>query len=510
MSTLRFAASERTVMPRLAIATALLCISTTASAQSIAIDEFRPAIDSRGYLTLNASQTLGHGEMSFGLGSLQWGRKLLSFEAGPATYSVDNMISATLVAALGLHLGDVPLEVGASLPFTIMNGSRGPDALGDPNNPNDDKLYRLDGQGLGDVGIHLKARLARVGRFGFGAIGSLYVPTSASRDPFLGEAAVTPQLVGVADATFGAVRFAINAGIRFRRTTTFMDLGSGGAPATMGSITTSTALPAGVAAAWSVVPEKIELVGEVFGAIPVGQHHGYQSLEALGGVKVYLAKNSFLSLGAGRGLVPGEAGNPDFRAVIGIVFEPKAAQRMTGNVPDEDGTIAMGPPVKHDDGLGDRDNDGIFDKDDKCPDDPENYNGVDDEDGCPEQDRPMVVETESELVTLQPIEFEFDKAVLRTSAFPILKDVVKALNDNPTITLIEVQGHTDEQGNDGYNLDLSNRRAATVMKFLADSGIDARRLTSQGYGETQPVDLRHTQEAYKLNRRVAFIIKHRD
>lgn len=497
-------------MPRLAIATALLCVSTTAKAQSIAIDEFRPAIDSRGYLTLNASQTLGHGEMSFGLGSLQWGRKLLSFEAGPATYSVDNMISATLVAALGLHLGGVPLEVGASLPFTIMNGSRGPDALGDPNNPNDDKLYRLAGQGIGDFGFHVKAHLADAGRLGFGAIASLYVPTGASRDPFLGEAAATPQLVAIADATLGNVRLAINGGIRLRRTTTFMDMGSGGTPATMGSITTSTALPVGIAAAWGVVPEKIELVTEVFGAIPIGDHHGYQSLEALGGIKVYLAKNSFLSLGAGRGLVPGEAGNPDFRAVIGIVFEPKPAQRMSQNVPDEDGVIAMGPPVKHDDGLGDRDNDGIFDKDDKCPDEPENYNGVDDEDGCPEQDRPLAFESESEIVTLEPIEFEFDKAVLRPSAFPILKDVVKALDDNPAITLIEVQGHTDEQGNDAYNLDLSNRRAATVMKFLADGGIDARRLTSQGYGETQPVDPRHTQQAYKLNRRVAFVIKHRE
>src|SRR5215207_474450 len=110
-------------MPRLALALPVLCASSIASAQSIAIDEFRPAMDSRGYLTLNASQVLEHGDMSFGLGSLQWGHRLLSFENGPATYSVDNMISATLVAAFGINVG-VPLELGASLPFTIMNGSR--------------------------------------------------------------------------------------------------------------------------------------------------------------------------------------------------------------------------------------------------------------------------------------------------------------------------------------------------------------------------------------------------
>src|SRR5687767_14428695 len=167
-------------MPRLALALPALMIPATAAGQSIAIDEFRPAIDSRGYLTLNASQVLGHGEMSFGLGSLQWGHKLLSFENGPATYSVDNMVSATLVGALGLRIGAVPLQLGVALPFTIVNGSRGPDALGDPSDPNDDKLYRLAGQGLGDLALHAKTRIARLGRVGIGAIASVYIPTGQS------------------------------------------------------------------------------------------------------------------------------------------------------------------------------------------------------------------------------------------------------------------------------------------------------------------------------------------
>ena len=493
-------------MPRLALATGLLLISSTASAQSIAIDDFRPAIDSRGYLTLNASQVLDHGDMSFGLGSLQWGRRLLSFENGPATYSVDNMISATLVAAFGIDAG-IPLEVGASLPFTIMNGSRGPDALGDPTNPNDDKLYRLDGQGVGDFGLHLKARIARVGPVGFGALASVFVPTGASRDPFLGEAATTPQLMGIADATFGRLRLAVNGGIRLRRTTTFMDMGGAdGAPATMGSITTSTALPVGVAAAYGVVPEKIELVAEVFGAVPVGKHEGYQPLEALGGVKVYLAKNSYLSLGAGRGLLPDRAGNPDFRAVIGIVFEPKPAQRVSTRIPDE--VVAHVPPQPEEQLPLDSDNDGIFDADDRCDDKMEDYDGYEDDDGCPE--RNLIVDTGGEFKPLRPIEFEFDKDVLRDSAYPILDEVVEALKDNPDITLVEVEGHTDEQGNDAYNLDLSNRRAATVMRYLIEKGIERTRLLSQGYGETNPVDPRHTQAAYEKNRRVAFSIKQRN
>jgi outer membrane protein OmpA-like peptidoglycan-associated protein len=489
-------------MPRLALALPALFVTTSASAQSLAIDEFRPALDSRGFLTLNASELLDHGDMSFGLGSLEWGHRMLSFENGPATYSVDNMVTATLVAAFGVRVG-IPLQLGASLPFTIMNGSRGPDALGDPNDPNDDKLYRLEGQGVGDLGLHVKARIAHVGRFGFGAVASVFVPTGSSRDPFLGEAATTPQLIGIADATFGNLRLAVNGGVRLRRTATFMDMGDGGAPATMGSITTSTALPVGIAAAYALVPDKIELVAEMFGAVPIGETAGYQPLEALGGVKVYLAKNSYLSLGAGRGLLPDRAGNPDFRGVIGIVFEPKPAQRIAAHIPDD--VVAVGPPKPQDDLPLDSDNDGIFDKDDHCIDVMENYNGIEDDDGCPE--RKHIIESTTDIVTLEPIEFEFDKDVLRDSAYPILDEVVDALKLNSSITLVEVEGHTDEQGNDAYNLDLSKRRAATVMRYLVDHGIDKLRLTSEGYGETKPVDRRHSQDAYKTNRRVAFSIK---
>jgi OmpA-OmpF porin, OOP family len=492
-------------MPRLVHALPMLLVSSAASAQSMQLDDFRPAIDSRGYLTLNASDVLDHADVSFGLGSLQWGRHLLAFENGPATYSVDHVITATLVAAFGVRAGPVPLALAASLPLTIMSGSRGPDALGDPNDPNDDRRYRLDGQGVGDFGLHVKTRLVRRGRFGLGALASVFVPTGSSRDPFLGEARTTPQVTAIADVSLGPVRVAVNGGIRLRRTTTFMDMGAGGAPATMGSITTSTALPVGVGVAWGVVPEKVELVGEVFGSIPLGDHHGYQPLEALGGVKVYLAKSSYLSLGAGRGLLPDRAGNPDFRGMIGIVFEPKPAQRAAAHVPAEWVAVAP-PPQRARDEFLDRDNDGIADADDRCPDDPENYNGVEDDDGCP--DRDVVIEENAQIVTLEPIEFEFDKAIIRPSSHYIVDAVVKFMQDHPAIRLVEVQGHTDEQGSDAYNLDLSKRRAAAVVRYLTEHGVDADRLRSEGFGERRLLDRSGTPAAHAKNRRVEFHIKH--
>jgi outer membrane protein OmpA-like peptidoglycan-associated protein len=80
------------------------------------------------------------------------------------------------------------------------------------------------------------------------------------------------------------------------------------------------------------------------------------------------------------------------------------------------------------------------------------------------------------------------------------------MNHNAFIALLEVQGHTDERGDDNYNLDLSNRRAAAVMQYLVDHKVDPKRLEAQGYGETQPKDKRHNEAAWFINRRVEFVI----
>src|SRR5882672_12652400 len=94
----------------------------TAAAQpagNLTLDPFRPAIDSRGYLTVNGSQVLGDRELSFGLGALAWGHDLLRLDADGKSYSIDDMITATLVAAVGLRAGPAAIEIGASLPLAI-------------------------------------------------------------------------------------------------------------------------------------------------------------------------------------------------------------------------------------------------------------------------------------------------------------------------------------------------------------------------------------------------------
>src|SRR3984885_9978593 len=145
--------------------------ASTASAQSagdVPLDTFKPAMDSRGYITVNASQVLGDKEFSFGLGSLDYGHNLLKLgdgstcaeTTGAACYQVNNMVTATLIGAFGIHAGPAELEFGASIPFVIMSGDRGPDFV-DPTNSNNNQSFSLSGQGLGDIGLHFKTRFIK-------------------------------------------------------------------------------------------------------------------------------------------------------------------------------------------------------------------------------------------------------------------------------------------------------------------------------------------------------------
>jgi outer membrane protein OmpA-like peptidoglycan-associated protein len=157
--------------------------------------------------------------------------------------------------------------------------------------------------------------------------------------------------------------------------------------------------------------------------------------------------------------------------------------------------------------TGDTDHDGILDQEDRCPSQPETFNGSDDSDGCP--DRGRVVVSSTSIVILQDVNFETDRAVIKRESYPILDAVAAVLLGNPDIAELEIQGHTDERGDDAYNLELSDRRASSVRQYLIAKGVAAQRLSSLGYGETQPIDRAHTGSAWAKNRRVAFLILRR-
>jgi OmpA-OmpF porin, OOP family len=184
----------------------------------------------------------------------------------------------------------------------------------------------------------------------------------------------------------------------------------------------------------------------------------------------------------------------------------------------------------------DRDGDGIPDERDKCPDIPEDFDGVEDEDGCPETDadndgipdekdkcptepglpskdperngcpQRSQVGDNGDIRLLEPIQFEFNKAVIKPVSYPILDDVVELMKLRPKIR-VGVYGHTDSVGGDEYNLRLSKARAAACVRYIAEKGhITGNRLESNGFGKTQPVDTNDTPEGRAHNRRVDFKI----
>ena len=184
-------------------------------------------------------------------------------------------------------------------------------------------------------------------------------------------------------------------------------------------------------------------------------------------------------------------------------------------------------------GSPDRDGDGILDVDDQCPDKAEDKDGVQDEDGCPEDDAdndgipdvqdkcptepgprskiaekngcPLIKAGDDEIAILEPIEFEFGKAIIKPVSFPILDEVVKLMKARGKMR-IGVYGHTDNRGADALNMRLSKERARACMNYLSKNGIAQSRLESEGFGPTKPIADNGTDEGRARNRRVEFKI----
>ena len=147
----------------------------------------------------------------------------------------------------------------------------------------------------------------------------------------------------------------------------------------------------------------------------------------------------------------------------------------------------------------DNDKDGVLDLDDQCPNEP----GPADNKGCPKKPS-LIVVTDKEIKILQQIHFEFDKDKIRSESFKILDAVVEALKSYPKIKL-EIQGHTDNKGRPEYNKSLSQRRAASVVKYLVGHGVDPGRLVARGYGMERPLVGNDSELNRALNRRVQFV-----
>ncbi len=104
--------------------------------------------------------------------------------------------------------------------------------------------------------------------------------------------------------------------------------------------------------------------------------------------------------------------------------------------------------------------------------------------------------------------FDFDKYEIKNNIKPSLATLAKALEENRDIYM-KIDGYTDFIGTEGYNLDLSVKRARAIKNFLVERGVVANNVSIEGYGEQNPVASNETADGRARNRRVEFIISRR-
>jgi outer membrane protein OmpA-like peptidoglycan-associated protein len=180
---------------------------------------------------------------------------------------------------------------------------------------------------------------------------------------------------------------------------------------------------------------------------------------------------------------------------------PPIPDRDKDGIPDSEDACPDTPGVKTDNpktnGCADRDKDGIFDPEDACPDAAGPPDPDPKKNGCP-----AARVEHNQIIITQQVKFRTGSDKILPESNTILEAVQKIFEEHTEIKKVRVEGHTDNRGGKAYNDGLSRRRAAAVVKWLVDHGIDSSRLTSQGFGFSRPIATNKTEEGRQENRRV--------
>ncbi|MBW1843763.1 MAG: OmpA family protein [Deltaproteobacteria bacterium] len=128
--------------------------------------------------------------------------------------------------------------------------------------------------------------------------------------------------------------------------------------------------------------------------------------------------------------------------------------------------------------------------------------------GVQEEPKPVVETSKSNTiaprpvpVTLEPVYFDTDQAVLRLATLDQLKGYAQSILDYPEWGLVTIDGHCDERGSDEHNRALGRRRAAAVERYLVEMGVPPERVSIRTFGSDKPAVLGHDEGSWRHNRR---------
>jgi outer membrane protein OmpA-like peptidoglycan-associated protein len=481
------------------LAVLFVAVSAAGVARADGFDgqRFQPAAGAAGGLDVERAMVPRH--LGFGFGFfLHYGYDAVVDRDRPANVTRHVLHHGLTIDFMGsLGLGDI-FEIAFVLPVDVL-------WQGDPTNFGGQTI--ATGAGIGDIRLVPKLAWQFGGvdlNYGIGVMTPISFP-SGSELALRGAGGVTldPTLL----ASLGGWRwnFTLNFGFAWRS-------GHGQA----GSIAGDDELHFGLAGTFALVLGKVglDLIAEFDGGY---QPHALQSgtiavpMEALGALVIKPGRSWSIYFGGGGGLDNG-LGTPDARVLAGVRYQhrvPNGNDRFKDsdhdgikngwddcpNTPeDEDG-------FQDDDGCpeADNDHDGVDDDHDECPD----VAGPASNEGCPERGR--VVWRRGRIVIFGKVHFETGSARIQKRSHALLDQIAVMVKEHPEVGHIRVEGYTDNVGPPDVNLRLSRERADSVRAALIERGVAAHRLRTQGFGETHPVAPNRTRAGRAKNRRVEFV-----
>jgi outer membrane protein OmpA-like peptidoglycan-associated protein len=223
-------------------------------------------------------------------------------------------------------------------------------------------------------------------------------------------------------------------------------------------------------------------------ALPIGQARAFwvgpfvRFLQIFSGQRTGFNDNDarILSLGVSLDVGPGVSRRHEAPPAANVAEIPAAHEQAAAPCPD-------------------RDRDGIPDSVDRCPD----VVGTMDNFGCRQYEKIVVKPDKLELK--EKLYFAWDAATLQEESYPVLDEVVEALNENKSFR-VQVEGHSSSDGSDDHNQKLSEQRAQAVLDYLVAHGVDKQRLDSKGFSSSVPIDTNETPGGRENNRRVEFVV----